>query len=183
MIFGLWEVLLGNFIFYRREARKQATIDKFAPDIVPDRWDRWLFDRSLLGPMTTVAGLALFLGLARAAFAVALMMTVYALAGAGVNALGHSIGYRNFPNTATNLRVLALFTAGEGLHNNHHARPGIAKFAARLGEVDPGWYLIRVLDEVGLVSSVKTRRPELSNRRLRDVLPDSGGADAGPGRQ
>jgi hypothetical protein len=32
-----------------------------------------------------------------------------------INGLCHSVGYKNFNNTATNLRFLALLTGGEGL--------------------------------------------------------------------
>jgi stearoyl-CoA desaturase (delta-9 desaturase) len=160
VLMGFWKVQLGNFIFYRREARKQAIVDRFAPDLAPDRWDRWIFDQSLFGPVLTATLLVPFLGLEGAVLAVASMIAAYGLAGAGVNALGHAVGYKNFPNTATNLRVLALLTAGEGLHNNHHARPGTAQFAVRRGELDPGWLLIRSLEQAGCITGVKTRRPE-----------------------
>ena len=38
------------------------------------------------------------------------------------NGAGHTFGYKSFANDATNLKLLALVTSGEGLHNNHHAR-------------------------------------------------------------
>jgi stearoyl-CoA desaturase (delta-9 desaturase) len=40
-----------------------------------------------------------------------------------INGAGHTFGYRSFEKDATNLKLLALITFGEGLHNNHHARP------------------------------------------------------------
>ena len=40
-----------------------------------------------------------------------------------INGLCHFAGYKNFDNTATNIRALALITGGEGLHNNHHSFP------------------------------------------------------------
>jgi stearoyl-CoA desaturase (delta-9 desaturase) len=167
MLFGFWKIQLGNVYFYRREARNTATIEKYAPDLQPDRWDRWFFDRSLMGPAITILALVPFFGWLRAGLTFGVSAAIYVLASAGVNALGHSVGYKNFPNTATNLGLLALITGGEGLHNNHHARPGTARFAARLGELDLGWYVIRVLRALRLVEAVKSERPETARQRPR----------------
>jgi stearoyl-CoA desaturase (delta-9 desaturase) len=61
------------------------------------------------------------------------------------------IGYRNFRNNkATNLRLLALITGGEGLHNNHHEYPTSALLALRPREFDPAWPVIRTLELLGL---------------------------------
>ena len=46
-----------------------------------------------------------------------------------INAVGHTFGKQPYENSATNLQSLALITAGEGLHNNHHAAPTSARFA------------------------------------------------------
>jgi stearoyl-CoA desaturase (delta-9 desaturase) len=62
-----------------------------------------------------------------------------------VNAVGHRFGRRRYDNSATNLQWLALLTAGEGLHNNHHAAPTSAKLAHRWYEIDPGWFVIKPL--------------------------------------
>jgi hypothetical protein len=60
-------------------------------------------------------------------------------------------GSKNFSNTAYNSRVLAWVTAGESLHNNHHAYPRSPKFSVRRSEFDPSWLVIRALATVGLV--------------------------------
>jgi stearoyl-CoA desaturase (delta-9 desaturase) len=60
------------------------------------------------------------------------------------------IGYRNYDNKATNLQWIALLTAGEGLHNNHHEFPTSARFAQRAREIDLAWPLIRLLEKCGL---------------------------------
>ena len=49
-----------------------------------------------------------------------------------INGLCHHVGYKNFDNTATNIRLLALLTGGEGLHNNHHGYPRSPKFSLPL---------------------------------------------------
>jgi stearoyl-CoA desaturase (delta-9 desaturase) len=43
------------------------------------------------------------------------------------------------------LQLLAFLTAGEGLHNNHHAAPTSARLAHRWYEIDYGWWIIRVM--------------------------------------
>ncbi|WP_225139825.1 MULTISPECIES: hypothetical protein [unclassified Bradyrhizobium] len=45
---------------------------------------------------------------------------------------------------------------GENWHNNHHAYPGSAKLGLLPGQVDPGWWLIRSLEAIGLVWNVRT---------------------------
>ena len=54
-------------------------------------------------------------------------------------------------NSATNVQSLALITAGEGLHNNHHAAPTSARFSLHKAELDPGWWLVSVLVKLHLV--------------------------------
>ena len=56
------------------------------------------------------------------------VMFVFVLS-SSINGLCHHVGYKNFENTATNIRSLALLTGGEGLHNNHHGYPRSPKFS------------------------------------------------------
>ena len=83
-------------------------------------------------------------------YAAAVHTVGYLMLNAAVNAVGHHFGRRPYPNSATNLQWLALLTCGEGLHNNHHAAPTSARLALARGEVDPGWWCIRVLHRLGL---------------------------------
>ena len=59
-----------------------------------------------------------------------------------------------------------LLTFGEGWHNNHHAFPDSAQYGLEPGQLDPGWWIIRVLESLGMAWTVKrpaslVRRPEL----------------------
>jgi stearoyl-CoA desaturase (delta-9 desaturase) len=76
------------------------------------------------------------------------------LQGGIVNALGHSIGGRNFEldDQSTNNRFAAVFIAGEGYQNNHHAWPSSAKFSYRPLEVDWGFGACLILERIGLVT-------------------------------
>ena len=77
-------------------------------------------------------------------------VVTYIMVNAMINSLGHMIGYRNYENEATNLQWLAMITAGEGLHNNHHEYPTAARFSMRKREIDPAWPVIRLLEVLGL---------------------------------
>ncbi len=85
------------------------------------------------------------MGLGPGLVALLTLAVVYLLFSAAINGAGHTFGYKTFENDATNLRLLALITFGEGLHNNHHARPASPKLSAFRGEFDPAWPFIRLL--------------------------------------
>ncbi|HEY5663723.1 MAG TPA: fatty acid desaturase [Ilumatobacter sp.] len=144
-ISGWKTVQLKNLVMYRRAAHDQANIDKYARDLAPTRWDRHLFDRSLLGLSLGVALLCLLFGWQVGLLATFVHVNYYLAGSAAVNAIGHHFGRRRYPNSATNLQWLALVTAGEGLHNNHHAAPTSAKLAHRWYEIDLGWLMIKPL--------------------------------------
>jgi stearoyl-CoA desaturase (delta-9 desaturase) len=64
-----------------------------------------------------------------------------------VNGVGHALGYRNYEvkDESRNITPIAIWLGGEELHNNHHADPKSARFAARWFEFDIGWVYIRIL--------------------------------------
>lgn len=70
-----------------------------------------------------------------------------------VNSLAHKFGYRNFKTSdhSTNNTFVSLFVAGEGLQNNHHARPKRACFAIKKGEIDWGYSLCKIANWLGIV--------------------------------
>lgn len=152
---GLWRILLGNVYYYAREARDPQTVNRFAPDVGRDWLDRYFFSRALIG---VTCGLTLFVVLLGPVWGVAsfgLQSAVYIFLSAVINGAGHAVGYSNFDNTATNMRGVAWITAGEGLHNNHHAFPASARFSIRPGEFDPSWPIIRLLMWLGLAHSLR----------------------------
>ena len=55
-----------------------------------------------------------------------------------------------------NVPYCGLITMGEAWHNNHHAFPGSARLGLRDGEIDPGWWVLQLLQRIGLVWGMKT---------------------------
>ncbi len=74
-----------------------------------------------------------------------------------VNSATHFWGYRNFDtkDDARNLWWVALLTYGEGWHNNHHANPRAARSGLLWWEIDPTYWLILLLKQLGLASSLR----------------------------
>jgi stearoyl-CoA desaturase (Delta-9 desaturase) len=151
-LLGFWPVQLVNVYYYFREARNPKTLATFAPDLPPDRLDRLLFSRGVLGVGIGLGVLCAVVGLWPGLLAglVHAVLYVFVLAPL-INAVGHWRGGQNFDNTAYNSRVCALITGGESLHNNHHAHPRSAKFSIRRSEFDPSWPIIRALAALRLL--------------------------------
>ncbi|MBI2206753.1 MAG: fatty acid desaturase [Candidatus Rokubacteria bacterium] len=152
LMHGFWNIQLWNVYYYVREAKKQDTLEKYAPDLAGDRLEKVLFSHGYLGLGVGIAGLCLTLGLWGGLAAAVLHAVLYVFVVAPlINGLGHWRGAQNFMNTAYNSRLLAWFTGGESLHNNHHAHPRAPKFSVRGLEFDPSWVVIRVLAATRLV--------------------------------
>jgi stearoyl-CoA desaturase (delta-9 desaturase) len=85
-----------------------------------------------------------------------------------INSLAHSVGTRPFetPDASRNNLLLAVLTFGEGWHNNHHASPASARHGLHWWQIDPVYWLTRLLEKAGLVSDVRIGKP---NERLRRV--------------
>jgi stearoyl-CoA desaturase (delta-9 desaturase) len=81
-----------------------------------------------------------------------------------INSLSHVLGRRRYLTTdaSRNNALLAVLTCGEGWHNNHHHHQSSARQGWFWWELDTSYYLLRVLEAVGLVWKVK--RPEAQTR-------------------
>jgi stearoyl-CoA desaturase (delta-9 desaturase) len=170
---GWAAVQFGNVWMYRKVAKDDATVARYARDLPADRWDRVLFDHAFVGLGLGISGLCLALGWRVGLPAAAVDAVSYLLLNAAVNAVGHTWGRRPYGGWAGNTQWLAWLTAGEGLHNNHHAAPTSATLALGPGEIDPGWWFIRAARRLRWVS-VRHETPHLLPRdpqrqgRLRD---------------
>ena len=145
VLLGYLRVQLGNVGLYRKVAKDPEVVARYARDLPADRWDRVLFDHAVIGLGVGVTLLLLALGWKWGLVAAGVHTVTYLGLSASVNAVGHTFGRRTYDNLARNNQWLAWLTAGEGLHNNHHAAPTSARLAHARGEIDPGWWLVRLL--------------------------------------
>jgi stearoyl-CoA desaturase (Delta-9 desaturase) len=145
VLLGYPKVQVGNVGLYRKAAKDPEVVARYARDLPADHWDRILFDHALVGLAIGTGLICLVLGWQWGLLAAGVHMASYLGLSASVNAVGHTWGRRSYDNTARNNQWLAWLTAGEGLHNNHHAAPTFARLAHLAREIDPGWWLVRVL--------------------------------------
>jgi stearoyl-CoA desaturase (Delta-9 desaturase) len=163
MLEGFWNVQLGNVYYYMREVKNTDVVARYARDIHEGWWDTQVFRRGILGLLVGTAilcvtltfGFGLGIGWGLLAAGVHAVMYVFVLS-SSINGLCHHVGYKNFDNTATNIRFLALLTGGEGLHNNHHGYPRSPKFSFKWSEIDPAWPFIKLLIALNLAKPSKT---------------------------
>ncbi len=74
-----------------------------------------------------------------------------------INSIAHRYGRRPFPtrDQSRNNFWLALFTLGEGWHNNHHYYPASARQGFRWWQIDISYVGLRLLASVGLITDLR----------------------------
>ena len=92
-----------------------------------------------------------------------------------INSVCHLVGSRPFKtkdgDQSTNNLLVSLLIFGEGWHNNHHAFPGSARQGLRWYQIDPSWYVICLLEKLGLARNVRRVSPRMQERKLRKQPP------------
>ena len=75
-----------------------------------------------------------------------------------INSLAHVRGAKRYltGDESRNNWLLAIFTMGEGWHNNHHAYQSSVRQGFRWWEYDPTYYILRALSWVRVVWDLKT---------------------------
>jgi stearoyl-CoA desaturase (delta-9 desaturase) len=75
-----------------------------------------------------------------------------------INSLAHVHGRKRYVtgDDSRNNWLLAIFTMGEGWHNNHHAYQSSVRQGFRWWEIDPTFYLLKALSWTGIVRDLKS---------------------------
>jgi stearoyl-CoA desaturase (Delta-9 desaturase) len=86
-----------------------------------------------------------------------------------INSLAHVSGAKRYVtgDDSRNNWLLAIFTMGEGWHNNHHACQSSVRQGFRWWEYDMTFYLLRGLAWTGLIWDLKTPPPALLRNEQR----------------
>jgi stearoyl-CoA desaturase (delta-9 desaturase) len=99
-----------------------------------------------------------------------------------VNSFLHLVGGRPFKTDdgSRNAALLGLPLWGEAWHNNHHAFPYSAAFGLAWYQLDPGFWLIKLLQLTGLAWNVKVpEAADIARRRQSAEASGAGGAESG----
>ncbi len=180
--FGVAKVLFGNVPMYRRAA-KQLTPGDYPAQLEPDKWDKLLFDRGILGQIA-LGGILTAVAkgnLKKSMSWLAVHDVAMFIAGGVVNGSAHS-GQARFShallhepvpdengNYARNMTLApTLATVGEGSHLNHHEDPSRMVFNDNPWR-DPGGLACLALMKLNLA--------ELPEARPADVRLQLVGAD------
>lgn len=127
-------------------------MEQYAPDLLKDSFQVWL-NRYFWLPVTLLGlSLLVFCSWQAMLWGVFLPVTFGWHCTWLVNSATHLWGSRRY-DTKDNSRNnwwVALLTFGEGWHNNHHAKPVLAKHGHAWYELDLNWLCIRLLFFLGL---------------------------------
>jgi len=86
-----------------------------------------------------------------------------------INSICHFYGKEAYVarDESKNVWPMAVLSFGESWHNNHHAFPWSARLGLRAWQIDPGWYVIRTLQAIGLIGSVKVpTKKQMAAKRI-----------------
>jgi stearoyl-CoA desaturase (Delta-9 desaturase) len=158
---GLWHAHVG-WLFSLKD---RAEPERYARDWLEDRGmrviDRLFFVWLGLGIALPFAiGFAargtVIGGLQCALWAGAVRIFVLHHATFSINSVCHFFGRRSFAteDESRNVFWLAPLSFGESWHNNHHAFPRSAFHGLRRTQIDPGGFVIRMLEKLGLAWNV-----------------------------
>jgi fatty-acid desaturase len=168
---GKWWSHMG-WILNGTLRNKTKALRRYAPDLVRERYYRWLNEYHWV-PLTVV-GLSLLAlgGWPWLLWGAVLPVTIGFHVTWMVNSVTHLWGSRRFSTSddSRNSMLVALLTSGEGWHNNHHAYPVSARHGLAWYEVDVNYYGIRLLEALGLATHVKTASLKSAPDATRGVL-------------
>ncbi len=154
---GVFWSHLGWMVSGTAQQYDEATQRRYAPDLMNDRFHRFINVTWWIPIIITAFILLLTGGWTMLLWAVCLRVTAQFHFTWLVNSATHMWGSRRFEthDDSTNNWWVALLTFGEGWHNNHHAHPRAARHGVAWYEVDTNWWAIRTMQLLGLVKSIK----------------------------
>ncbi|MBF2048689.1 MAG: fatty acid desaturase [Elainella sp. C42_A2020_010] len=153
---GFWWSHMGWLLYKRPEFFDYESNRQFAPDLARDGFYRWLDRYFLLLQIPLAIGLYLLGGWSFVIYGVFVRTVLLWHSTWLINSASHITGYRTHDSddNSRNLWWAAILTYGEGWHNNHHAYPNVAKAGWQWWEIDMTWWVILVLQRMGLAQRI-----------------------------
>jgi stearoyl-CoA desaturase (delta-9 desaturase) len=126
------------------------------PDLARYRELRWLDRHEYVPTILYAVGLFLAFGWTGLVYGYFLSTVVLWHGTFCINSVMHLFGRRAYATTedSRNSFILAFVTMGEGWHNNHHWAPGSAAQGFRWWEIDPSYYVLWLLERIGIVGAL-----------------------------
>jgi sn-2 palmitoyl-lipid 9-desaturase len=156
---GFWWSHMVWLFYPQAEFWVYDTYKKFAPDLDKDPFYRWLDKYYIWLQLPLAIALYLCGGWSFVVYGIFVRNVFERHTTFLVNSACHMVGYRTYEDCKDNSRNLwwaALLTYGEGWHNNHHAFPNSAQTGIKWWEFDPTWWLVLLLQRLGLATRVQT---------------------------
>lgn len=167
---------MGWLMYLNRETYSVACLEKFAKDLLRDRFylrleaNPYLQFAFILGQipvyfllafvpawlMGASLSAAVQLGSSLVVWGVIVRVVCVWHITWSVNSLSHMFGYRNYETgeDSRNNWFVALLSVGEGWHNNHHQDQAAATVQHRWWEIDLSYYEIKLLAWLGLATDI-----------------------------
>jgi stearoyl-CoA desaturase (Delta-9 desaturase) len=168
---GLWHAHIGWFLHPVR-----TDVSRWAPDLEEDpvvsrvnaRFGTLVLVSFFLAPLVGLLVTGTLWG-AFTAFVWGSLVRLFLLHHVtwSINSICHFFGNQPFTSRdeSTNNWPLSVISFGESWHNNHHAFPTSARHGLLRGQLDPGWRVIRTLEQLKLVRNVRLPSPRVIARK------------------
>jgi stearoyl-CoA desaturase (delta-9 desaturase) len=148
---------MGWILWGETNHNNTRMMSKYAPDVAKHRFYVWLNNWHWVPITLLAAGLVAWGGLQMFLWAICFRVVFGLHVTWAVNSATHMFGKRRFDtrDDSRNTWWIAIFSFGEGWHNNHHAHPTSARHGLAWYEFDPSWLLIKVLKAIGMAKAIK----------------------------
>jgi stearoyl-CoA desaturase (delta-9 desaturase) len=147
---------MGWILWGETNHNNTRVMSKYAPDLAKHKFYVWLTNYHWVPNVALGAIVLLLGGIDMFLWAMCFRIVFGLHATWAVNSATHMFGSRRFHirDDSRNTWWVALFTFGEGWHNNHHAHPTSARHGLAWYELDQSWLLIKALKFFGLAKNV-----------------------------
>ncbi len=154
---GAWWAHMGWVILGPGNHNDTRKMSKYAPDLAKHRFYLWLNTYHYVPSIVLAVLLFAIGGVPLVLWGIFLRIVLGFHATWLVNSATHIWGSRRFSthDDSRNNWWVALFTFGEGWHNNHHAHPASARHGLVWYELDLSWMQIKMLRLFGIARGVQ----------------------------
>jgi stearoyl-CoA desaturase (delta-9 desaturase) len=157
---GAWWSHIGWLLVGESKHSNTKLMSKYAPDLAKDPFYVWLNNYHWVTILVLAAALFAVGGLPMLLWGTCARVVFGLHATWLVNSATHMWGSRRFEtrDDSRNNWFVALFSFGEGWHNNHHAHPTSARHGLAWYELDISWIQISILKFFGIAKQIRVAK-------------------------